>query len=258
MPQRKRKQVWKSAAARRFFALAGNPATIEEAVRIVAERLLGGAVEAPTPLDTVAEAVGLTVTSTEEDTSVDDTIHDDGLRFYETTTSSPIEQRMELARQIARAFFASLKPRGFTRGVELDKICELLATELVLPTAAFHSARRGKLSVEQIVAIAEQFEVSLRTAARRFIDLPFVAILEVSPDSVNWAYGGVRTGYIDQQEPDFRAILEYLVQSDYEKPILFFSPKWPWFGSRCVEWKRLNFNKTLVLIRLPRQTERSS
>lgn len=257
MPKRKKKQAWKSAAVRRLLELAGNPPSVEDAVRIVSEQLMAGVAQAPTDLNALARCVGVNVIVADDTYFLDDPIHDDGLRFYRVDASFPIEQRMDLAREIARAFFASLKPRGFTRGVELERVVEMMAAEFVLPTAAFHEARVGKLTVSQVVEVARLFKVSLRVAARRFMELPFVAVLEASPEQIEWAYGGVRAGRIDMLESDFRVIVEHAVSSVYEQPTLFFSPKRPWFGSRCVEWTSLDFNKTLILVRLPRRDERA-
>lgn len=258
MLRKKHAPEWKSAVARHLMILTGNPASLEEAIRLVVEQLLPTPLEVPPNLEELAHRMGLTDVSLEEtDVSEEDTFHDDGLRFYEAPTSPIVQQRQELALAIAKQFFASQKPKGFTRGTELEKLCYMLALELLLPTQVFHRARKGPLSAQQVVEIAEQFQVSVRTAARKFTTIPYVTIFAVSREYIHWAYGGIRTGRIDQMDPEFRALLQYIMREQPEEPLSFFSPKKPWFGSRRIEWTSLGINQTLVLIRLPRREERN-
>lgn len=259
MLRKKRAPAWKSAAARHLLNLAGNPASLEEAIRIMVERLLPETPDIPPDLEELAHRLGLSKATLEDESNTEeDPLHDDGLRFYETPTSSLVQQRQDLALTVAKQFFASLKPRGFTRGAELETLCYIMAHELLLPTKLFHQARTGPLSVSQVVEMANQFQVNVRISARKFASLPYVAIFSASQDYIHWAYGGIRTGRIDQMDPEFRALVQYALREDMTEPLSFFSPKKPWFGSRRMEWIPVGINQTLVLIRLPRRDERSS
>ena len=56
----KRREQWTSAAARRLLEIAGNPPTIEEAIRIVVDRLLDGVPCPPTDLEAIAARLNIT------------------------------------------------------------------------------------------------------------------------------------------------------------------------------------------------------
>ncbi len=256
MPRRQRKQTWKSAAANHALDLAGYPSTMEEAIRIIAERLLEGVAQVPTDLFSVASHIGFTNLPKVEAEDPDDTIHDDGLRFYEAEVVYTTEDRADLARDIARHFFATQEPRGFTRGAELERIVAMLAAELLIPSEAFTTFTEGALHIGKILQTAKAFDVSIRTAARRWAQGPYLTIFEVTIDEVNWGYGGVSKGPVQTLETELRAIVSEAMNSPFVEPASFFSAKRPWFGSRRVEWTDIGFNRTLFLVRIPRRDER--
>lgn len=256
MPRRKRKQNWKSAAALHTLELAGYPPTMEEAIQTITARLIRGVDQVPTDLFAVAAQLGFTDVPEIETPAAEDTIHDDGLRFYETEVFFTTQDRADLARDIARYFFASQQPRGFTRGAELESLIAMLSTELLMPSEAFAEFTQEALHVGLVIRTAKAFDVSIRTAARRWAHGPYVALFEVTLDSVNWGYGGVSAGSAQTLETELRAIVSEALESPYEEPASFFSAKRPWFGSRRVEWADIGFNRTLFLVRLPRRDER--
>lgn len=254
MPRRKRKHTWKSVAAERLLQLTGYPPTVEDAIRLVGEEWTSSHHTGPISLEHIAQQIHYSKPF-QLGPPEEDLLHDDGLRFFEQGGISSREYRWEYALSLAHHFFASMKPRGLTKGVELERLCRMLASEFLLPTRAFRMAMGSSLSLSGIYAISTQFDVHIRIVAQRLMGIPYTAIFEVDHERIIWGYGGIRMGSIHQQEPEMQMLIQRVQQEKFEHPIHFFSPKRPWFGSRSVEWSPSQIGKTVVLIRLARREE---
>jgi hypothetical protein len=253
MAQTKRKHTgkqWKSAAARHVLLETGHPGSVEEAIRLVAEQLLPFPMAAPTHLDSVARVLDAEPETTSTDTE-EDTLHDDGLLFFAHTGRTSTQERIEQARQLAERYFKTRKPRGFSRGEELESLKFLLASELLLPTRSFREVVGNAVTMERLLAVAHQFDVSPRLVARKASELPYTAIFEATPEEILWGYGGVRKGLLNNLDPTLRDVIKYILQEAPSEAVHFFSAKRPWFGSRCVEWAQPAMGRTLFLVRLP-------
>lgn len=255
MPKKKRQQDWKSAAAERLMQLTGHPSTIDEAIKRLAESFHDGVIEAPINLERIAWNMGASevLPDLQQAEEVDEA--DEDLRFFELPTFLTADDRMDIALKLAHHYFAHLKPRGYTRGVELERLCFRLAAELLLPTDAFHKAVGETITMDDLMKIASAYDVSPRLVARRAMAYPYVVVFEHDNQEVLWSYGGLRQGLLQNLPPDFQGVLKYTRENEFIYPLRFFSPKWPWFGSRCVEWSSARPGRSLVLIRLPLREE---
>jgi Zn-dependent peptidase ImmA (M78 family) len=88
--------------------------------------------------------------------------------------SSPRRRRFTLAHEIAHLIVASADARGAQRShacTELERACDLVAAELLMPSDEFSRAAPGRGSTAGLLAIADQFGVSSQSAAVRLREL---------------------------------------------------------------------------------------
>ena len=195
MVNRKKSPKWKSAAARRLFALAGNPATIEEAARIVATETIRGVTHPPLDLDALAERLRVGPIQY-EDVPFSGELRPVG-RGYVVVCSKHLalpRRRFTVAHELSHAILERSGPNCPRTGPELERICDMLASELLMPHSLFLERAGQHASVEQIFELARIFQTSLAATALRFAKLLNVSVFQVESDSVVWGYGIVNKG----------------------------------------------------------------
>lgn len=201
MATRWRKRRWTSAAARRIIEQSRSATTVEEAIHVTALRLLDGVSCPPTDLDVLKDR--LNVKSVEAiprlPMSGELRKRDDGFVIVYSSSLSPARRRFTIAHELGHAVFESTGPNCPRHGRELERICDLLAAELLMPREMF-VARAGKsLHPGQVLGLAREFGTSVMATALRCQQLVGASIFQVERERVSWGYGAIR------QERDLRA-----------------------------------------------------
>ncbi len=185
---------WTSAAARRLLAHAGNPATIDEAVRIVAADVLAGVVCPPTDLEAVSARAGA-ARLLPEDLPFSGELRREGGEYVIVYAAHArwARQRFTIAHEIGHLIFEKTGANPPRVGRELERLCDMLATEILLPAACFKQQAGSRPSLRQVFALAKTFEASLAATTIRCCELGEVSAFEVQRGMITWAHGIVRT-----------------------------------------------------------------
>ena len=190
-----RMKKWASAAACRILKLAGNPSTVEEAVAIVAERLLEGVQSPPTDLEALMPRLNVTAFEPDATLPISGELRKDGdgFKIVYSASLSQGRQRFTLAHELAHAVFESTGPNCPRYGRELERICDMLAGEILLPKQIFLKAVGEKVTPGRICQLARDFQTSLMATAIRSCNLCRVSVFQVENGHLTWGYGLIKS-----------------------------------------------------------------
>ena len=192
--EKPRSWSWKSAAARRLLALA-SAETIPDAVNAVVTRLLEDIPCPPTSL----ELLGLRLKVSRirfEDLPIAGALarFGDGFEILCSSSAGEGRQRFTIAHEIAHAIFESTGPGCPQSGAEFERLCDMLATEILMPRALFLEICDPVVSIPNLYRLAESFKTSLAATAIRCAELRGVSVFEADTRNVLWGYGIVKKG----------------------------------------------------------------
>ncbi len=193
MASKQEKFQWRSAAARRLFRIAGEPTSISEAVRVVGRNFLDGVKCPPTDLDALRMRLNILGVDSEDLPFSGELRRDkDGFRIVCSKHLSQTRRRFTIPHEKAHAILETTGPRCPRVGNELERICDQLASELLMPRHLFVSSVGSSLSIEKIFELSRTFGTSLSATAIRCAELLGVSAFGTEGKVVSWAYGVVR------------------------------------------------------------------
>jgi hypothetical protein len=174
------KAEWKSAAARRLVTFA-NTASVEAAIEKIATDLLAGLTLPPTDLNTLMGRLDVVRCEAEESFWGSGELRqaNDGLEIVYSSHLSPPRRRFTIAHELGHAVLARTGPRFPRSGREVERICDMFATEVLLPRAPFIEHASGAPHVEKVFELARLFKTSIAATARRYADLKQVSLFEI-------------------------------------------------------------------------------
>jgi IrrE N-terminal-like domain len=228
------RQRWTSAAARRLLQLADNAKSIEEAAEKVVGKFLEGVGTAPTDLETLATRLNIEAFA-EADMPFSGELRRDGAGFTIVYSRflSPARRRFTIAHEMGHAIFEGTGPNCPRQGAELERLCDLLAAEILMPRQVFLQHAIGKPSVGQIMDLARRFQTSISSTARRYAELRNLTVFQVEDGEVLWSVGVVRKGAVNQLHPPLaRAVADSIATRRHSDELLYY-PAMRWHG----EWK---------------------
>ena len=202
--RRRRSQTWTSAAARRFLEIAGNVSSINEAVTKLAERLLEGIGCPPTDLDALCQRLGV-VEVRPEDIPFSGELRPtaSGFVIVYGRHLAKGRRRFTIAHETGHALLESSGPRCPRSGKELERICDMWATEVLMPKKVFLSLCSERCTIEDLFALRQRFDTSLSATALRLAELKSVSIFSADRNQVLWGYGIVKKGLLSRLHNDF-------------------------------------------------------
>jgi hypothetical protein len=202
MVVRRKTKPWKSAAARRLLRLAGDASTIEEAVEIIANTALKDVPYPPVRLEGLFSKFNISGVKAEDDLPYSGELRPENGSFVIvcSTHLSTTRRRFTIAHEIAHAIFELSGPNCPRSGRELERLCDRVATELLMPRAEF-IARAGKSpGIDEVFHLARDFQTSLMTTAIRCNEFFKLSIFVAEASSVLWGSGAIKKGstrYLD-------------------------------------------------------------
>ena len=204
---------WSSAASRRLRKIAGHPPTIEDAVQIVTRRFLDKLDGPPTDLNALAARLNVT-RITYEDLPFSGELRRNGKGFEIACSShlSASRQRFTLAHELAHVIFETTGPNCPTRGKELERLCDMLASEILMPKDKFVSFADANLRIDNLFGISRTFKTSLAATAIRCAQLFGHSVFEVQGALVTWGYGAIKKGSINRLDEYLRCAVEKALQ----------------------------------------------
>jgi hypothetical protein len=236
-------------AARRLLELAGNPPTIDEAVRKIVAELLHGIRIAPTDLEALKESLNISEFSA-EDVPFSGELRRQGkkLKVVYSIHLSENRRRFTIAHELGHAL---LKKAGWNygqAGAEVERLCDKLATEILMPRNAFVEQIGVELTIDRIFELRSIFQVSLVAIAHRCFELERASVFEVENDQVRWASGLVRKGPFQHLDGGFQLNIKAALQAPKGNMEVYFNDSG---GIRRGElvWSQISTKRTLFLLK---------
>ena len=184
--------VWKSAAARRLLKLAGEPTSVEQAIAILGNRYLANLSFPPTDLKAISNRLNIKEFREEEFLGSGELRRErTGLVIVYSPYLSLERRRFTIAHEMAHALFETSGPRCPRYGRELERLCDMFATEILMPKNAFLKTIGSDVTLNKVFEVAAVFQTSLSATAIRFCELlqKKVSAFEVKNGAVIWSHG---------------------------------------------------------------------
>jgi hypothetical protein len=130
--------VWRSVAARRLTELAGKGSSPKDAAKVVADRLLQGVAGPPTDLEALARQLGVREILPENIPFSGELRREaSALVLAYSTHLSGGRRRFTIAHELGHALLVREGLKLPHRGDEVERVCDLLASEILMPQSHF-------------------------------------------------------------------------------------------------------------------------
>lgn len=208
----KRTKTGMTAAERRIRALAPQAPTLGEAVQQVIAELIQGITCPPIDLDEVGRRIGVREISYESFPGSGE-LHKEagGYRIVCSVDQPHTRRRFTIAHELAHVILERTGRNAPRAGNSVERVCDMLAAECLMPTAAFDAHIPSVLTLDDVANLARAFGTSITATAIRCAQLRPICTFGVTGDRVTWGYGGVRAGavmfLVDQVRDAVRAVM---------------------------------------------------
>jgi hypothetical protein len=161
------------------------------ALEVLVADLLAGVSVAPTNLSAVMRKLGIDGVAPAE-LAVDGELREERgrWRIYYNVRQGRERVRFTTAHEIAHAALLQREIRA--RGRDLERVCDMVASELLMPRATFGARLALPLQLAQVYELARAFEVSLTAAVIRCCELTDALAYSTGPDGIAWSWGVAR------------------------------------------------------------------
>jgi Zn-dependent peptidase ImmA (M78 family) len=224
---------------------------MDAAVQIVAERLLNGVACPPTDLQAVAARLNVTEFCAEEMPISGELRRVGGaLKLAYSCDLSPVRRNFTIAHELGHAVFLSTGPNCPRMGDELERLCDMLAAEILMPRAIFLAAAGPALTLLKLRELARTFATSLHAAALRCHELHRVSICEMDQRSVLWGYGIMRRSARAYEDAEIQDAISRALSGDSGDGVVFVRTQ-VWSGRCRLEWAPIARGTRALLLAQP-------
>jgi hypothetical protein len=219
-----------------------------EAITTIATGLLEGVSHPPTDLSAIERKVSVYSCVAEDIAGSGELRRDEsGLRIVYSCYLPKPRRRFTIAHEIAHAYFESCWPDLPRPNKEVEKICDMMAAEILMPSSHVLEIIKGEFRLDRIFEIARTFQVSLSAAAIRCARLKSVTVFEVNGGKVTWGSGLVRRGSISKLSESLQSVILTATAGKRGEDQLFFDSETglrPWH----VEYRAIAKDRALLLL----------
>ena len=228
---------------------AGNPPTVEDAIRIVTSPLLQDVPLPPTNLETLKESLNIGSIRS-EDLPLSGELRRSGKEFHILYSSHLTKERRRftIAHEMGHAFFAKLGNQLPHAGSEVERLCDGFAAEILMPKEVFLEHVERGLTIELLFELRRIFEVSLSALAHRCFQLKRNSVFQIDGDTVEWGIGLVKKGPSHSVESGVRFGIEAASHHETGVVDVYFVDKGNVYPGE-LEWSRRFMQKTLFILR---------
>lgn len=253
----RRKHEWASAAARRLQTLAGDAPTVPEAVQVIATRLLEGVRCPPADLEAVARRLNVTRIEAGDLPASGQLQRDrDGLKVVYSRDLSPARRRFTIAHELAHALFEATGPGCPRVGVELERLCDMIAAELLMPQQEFIARTGASSDISQLLKLARTFEVSRAAAAIRYAQLREVSVFELHTRLILWGYGIVKKGAARNADNALWPLMKRALTGESGRETIYLNHH-SWSGKWDAEWMNNGEPSRALFLLKPLRSQRT-
>ena len=164
-------------------------------MQIVASDAIRGISCPPLPLETLAERLNVTAITYEEiPFSGELRPSNGGFTIVCSIHLSSTRRRFTIAHELSHAIFEKSGRNCPRTGAELERLCDMLATELLMPRHVFLEKCGPDPSITTIFGLARTFDTSVATTAIRCAELLKLSAFQVQDGHVLWGHGAIKKG----------------------------------------------------------------
>jgi hypothetical protein len=237
------------AAERRLRSLAPAAVTLRDAARHVVAGLLQDVPCPPTDLAALGQKLDVQEIAYESFPGSGE-VHKvkDGYRIVCSSDQPRSRQRFTVAHELAHVILERTGRNAPREGSDVERICDALATECLMPTSVFESRVPDNLTLRDVSALADTFGTSLMATAIRCAEFRSVCVFGVSGDRVTWAFGGVRSGALTHLLDEVRDNVRAVMAGEQPQPHVYFYGAGSRGGYRRFDWLRLKNGSAVFLL----------
>jgi Zn-dependent peptidase ImmA (M78 family) len=191
-----RKNLQCGAAAQRLLKIAGDALDIDEAIRIIVGNLTKDIECPPTNLNAIAQRLGVSDIFS-DDIAVSGELRRNGkkLNIRYSKYLSPTRKQFTIAHELGHAIFENSGPHPPRKGEEVERLCDLLASEILMPEEVFSTFTDNDPSIVNLFQVSRLFKTSLQSTSIRYTKAKKkVTVFYMEDDEIAWGYGIVRKG----------------------------------------------------------------
>jgi Zn-dependent peptidase ImmA (M78 family) len=198
---------WRTSAACDFRDRMASASVEDAVVRMVSE-LIDQVDCPPTDLDTICEKLGTSVRDCSELFGTGALVRHGGtLQILCASGLSAERRRFTIAHEIGHLVIEQHARRSVRQSKEVERLCDMFAAELLMPTSAFGGAVGKSTRLRDLPALARSFQVSLTSAAIRWAELRRISVFEVQGDRIVWGVGVIRRGRTHDLDDALRPVV---------------------------------------------------
>ncbi len=261
MVSRRRGRVptpWTSAASRRLLKLAGQAPDVPNAVAIVIGKYLEGVDCPPTDLEALGPSLNI-LRFVAEPMPISGELRREAGGFVVAYSSflGTARRRFTIAHELAHAIFESTGPNCPRTGRELERLCDMLATELLMPRLSFmrEAGPQSHLSWRKIDLIARLFQTSLSATALRCAELLGVTAFEVEGNAITWSCGSIRKGPIAKLDEDIKSAVERTKRREQVGEYIFATTDVGGYSRWRIEGKTTGDDGRALVLMIPQRRQ---
>ena len=254
---KRRTKTSTSAAERRIRALAPGAPTLGEAVKHVIAELMRGVTCPPTDLIDMGRKLGVQKISYESFPGSGE-LHKEkgGYRIVCSSDQPSSRQRFTVAHELAHVILESTGKNAPRAGSSVERVCDILAAECLMPTSVFEARLPATLTRSDIANLARTFDTSITATAIRCAQFRPVCVFGVTGDRVTWGYGGIRRGAVMYLLDEVRDGVRAVMAGEQPQEQVYFYANGYRTGYRRFDWLRSGTDSAVFMLsgdKLPAQ-----
>lgn len=200
--------TWSSQAAARLLRMVPGAQSIPEAIERIVDDALQGVATAPTNLEALCAKLGVEASESQEIVGLGLlTLEAGRFRIYYSDGLRKTRMRFTIAHEIGHLLMLRSGKWAPTSGRELERICDLFASEILMPTKVFREQAASVDSLQGILRLSSVFQASLSSTAIRFGSLRKAVLFHVDNNHVKWSSGFIRSGHTDELPESLKRVI---------------------------------------------------
>ena len=175
---------------------------VDQAVPAVVRTVLSGIPCPPTDLEALCARLNVREVVDDDDIPVVGELRRENgaFRILCSVGQSPVRRRFTIAHELAHVLFEQSGPRAPRVGADLERLCDMLAAELLMPRAIFEATLNEAILDPSVVRrLASQFQTSLTATALRCAEFRPLSVVCIHNGRRKWIRGPARVGHYQLQ-----------------------------------------------------------
>ena len=224
------------AVANRLRKYAGVQGPLDGAIRKIVHQLVSDITLRPTDLQAVMGKLEVDGPTSDADLLFSGELRRENgrLHIYHRPDLGSGRLRFTIGHELGHAIVARTGPRCPQRGEVVERICDKIAAEILMPAFELLQNYQAKPSIGMVHDLAKSYEVSRSAAARRIAHLWKVAVLEVEQGKVMWR-SGISAQHLAGADSVFQESVVKAMQGQSGCEVVSFTLGSRWI-TRKMEW----------------------